>query len=71
MKFITVNYEKFESVKCVEEILQVIHQGIPVIPGHFSDVFDEELGTLPGAVHLTVELELKQSSVAQREFQWS
>ena len=50
MNLITVNYDKFESVEAVNQIPSDI-------PDCFADVFNEELGILPGTVHLTVKPE--------------
>ena len=48
MKLITVNYEGFQSVRVVDEV--------PCdIPAFFPSVFNQELGTLPGTVHLILK----------------
>lgn len=48
MKLINVNYDNFESVRGVAEIPKDVLEQYP-------DVFNGELGTLPGTVHLTMK----------------
>ena len=50
MKLITVNYDSFERIRVVDEVSCDI-------PDRFPNVFIEELGTLPGTVHLTLKSE--------------
>ena len=48
MKLITVNYDKFESINGVVEGQQDVLKAFP-------DVFNGDIGTLPGSVRLTIK----------------
>ena len=48
MNLITVNYDKFESLRGVVE-------DKPDVLQDFPDVFSDSIGTLPGSVQLTLE----------------
>ena len=55
MALITVNNEKFKMVAKVSQVDEFISQHSDSIINEFKDVFKEELGRLPGEVHLEVD----------------
>ena len=55
MTLITVNNEKFKMVAKVSQVDEFISQHSDSIINEFKDVFKEELGRLPGEVHLEVD----------------
>ena len=55
MALITVNNEKFKMVAKVSQVYEFISQHSDSIINEFKDVFKEELGRLPGEVHLEVD----------------
>ena len=55
MALITVYDEKFKTVAKVSQVDEFISQHSDSIINEFKDVFKEELGQLPGEVHLEVD----------------
>ena len=54
MQLLTVNYENIKSVKNYDSILN-----------NYSEVFNDELGNLPGVVHLTVDPHVQPVAIAR------
>ena len=66
MALITVNDEKFKMVAKVSQVDDFISQHSDSIINEFKDVFKEELGRLPGKVHLGVDSRVTPNVAAAR-----
>ena len=66
MALITVNNEKFKMVAKVFQVDEFISQHSDSIINEFKDVFKDELGRLPGEVHLEVDSGVTPNVAAAR-----
>ena len=66
MALITVNNEKFKMVAKVSQVDEFISQHSDSIINELKDVFKEELGQLPGEVHLEVDSGVTPNVAAAR-----